>query len=751
MRALFFLGLLVSAPAFAIVGGHPPAEDDQRFDAVGAWSRAAWLGLGESPSSDHNWYGGATLIRANLVVTAKHLIDNEAVASGVYAVRFRRRIDGGLGSREQGVFSYHHALVDRVVFGPGDRALAYLVEPVTHIQPIAVMQIGFRGLDGADHIHAGWGQEGPGAAEGPRNQLLLCDENQLTRVSLNSVTYPSLTGADTPPCAVNRWDSGGAVLVEEQGRLWLLASHHTYSSGPTMAAWLDFEASRQSLHTPFGEADLAIEEMSLSESQVFRGERLMLNVQVSNPAGRRRGMQAPELIAELSSSSLPDGSQIVGRVSLDTNWNARQRRQLEMPLNFPENLPISLYQLTLRLQVNGADALERNNLLGETLPITVKARRPPLSELRTAMIVRPDSEGRADVVHLIHAERRNGIQVLWLFARSADGTQSFSQVLHSPSNERLVLETPWGEFGYDPQDELQTTVIPAGFLGRFVTTPAGSYSSFSGLYHGDTEIREPILVALTSAGQMIGGIAKGDGSALLINHAFMDSLLSVEGGGQSEAGLTGMDVEWLAMRDYPRLDLQRAEGGRFRLHREEEPLGAYEPCRNDWSCLAGRSEPRSACYIADDQPLGLCTASPCNNDEQICDEGSSCFAPLNRCAPRCESDEICPSAMTCTFMGICVDCSAFPEACQAPDAGPAPDTGASPDAAWSDAQSVDASAFDAGSSEDAGGATPKPGSGCSCQGGSPSALLWPLMLFLLWRRQSKHSDGWLKLDYHAHR
>ena len=129
--------------------------------ATAALMRSAWsrfgLGIGRG---EHN-IGGAVLVRANLVVTAKHLCENPEVPSGTYAVRFRRRIDGGLGSREQGVFSYHHVLVDRIEHGPGDLALAYLAEPVTHIEPVPVMQMGFLGLDGAPYTSAGWGREGP--------------------------------------------------------------------------------------------------------------------------------------------------------------------------------------------------------------------------------------------------------------------------------------------------------------------------------------------------------------------------------------------------------------------------------------------------------------------------------------------------------------------------------------------------------------------------------------------------------------
>ena len=112
---------------------------------------------------------------------------------------FRRRIDGGLGSREQGPYSYHHVLVSRVVHGPGDLAIAYLAEPVTHIQPVSVMQMGFLGLEGSPYVSAGWGQEGPGQAEGPRNQLLLCDQNRLSGVELSHLTYPGF-GSSLSPC-----------------------------------------------------------------------------------------------------------------------------------------------------------------------------------------------------------------------------------------------------------------------------------------------------------------------------------------------------------------------------------------------------------------------------------------------------------------------------------------------------------------------------------------------------------------------
>ena len=98
MRLVCVFMLLFSSAAQAVVGGVPPAEDDRRFDAVGAWSRASWLGLGNNPIQQHNWFGGAVLLRANLVATVKHISEDVDAPAGTYAVRFRRRIDGGLGT-----------------------------------------------------------------------------------------------------------------------------------------------------------------------------------------------------------------------------------------------------------------------------------------------------------------------------------------------------------------------------------------------------------------------------------------------------------------------------------------------------------------------------------------------------------------------------------------------------------------------------------------------------------------------------
>ncbi|MBM4283332.1 MAG: trypsin-like serine protease, partial [Deltaproteobacteria bacterium] len=77
---LALLGLLGPATtARAIVFGTEPDTDDTRYDAVGAFSFAKWLGqvpADAAPNTqDHNWFCTATLVDANHVMTATHCTD----------------------------------------------------------------------------------------------------------------------------------------------------------------------------------------------------------------------------------------------------------------------------------------------------------------------------------------------------------------------------------------------------------------------------------------------------------------------------------------------------------------------------------------------------------------------------------------------------------------------------------------------------------------------------------------------------
>jgi len=107
------------------------------------------------------------------------------------------------------------------------------------------------------------------------------------------------------------------------------------------------------------------------------------------------------------------------------------------------------------------------------------------------------------------------------------------------------------------------------------------------------------------------------------------------------------------------------------------------------------------------------------------------------CAPTCTASDECPSGMTCTHEGVCVDCLVNPSLCVVPDAGPPADVGLDLDAMTLDrtteltdagASVVDASAVDSGTVE------PSQGGGCSCSG-SGWVGLWYVLPFTLLRRR----------------
>lgn len=246
--------VLAMSPAvsWAMVNAEEPAEDDRRFDAVGAFSRAHWLGLfpHHENARDHTWVGAATLIAPDRVITAKHLFPgNRTPDRGAIAIRFRRHVDGTLGSRQAGPQSYHHVRVVRwLVHEQADLAIGILEEPVTHIEPIRVW------LDpqpylGREAWLAGWGSQSHWQGNaGPRNALRV-GKNRVQRVpnhpfiriidyttenreqSRNEETgevvrKPYITSEATVP---NMHDSGGAILLEdEQGNLHLAGVIFTY-------------------------------------------------------------------------------------------------------------------------------------------------------------------------------------------------------------------------------------------------------------------------------------------------------------------------------------------------------------------------------------------------------------------------------------------------------------------------------------------------------------------------------------------
>ena len=260
---LLLTALVTGVPAAAIVNGQPPEEGDQRFDAVGSFSRAYWLGLDpeHKNAKDHNWYGNVTLIAPDVVLLAKHLIKHQNEPPiGEYGVRFRRNTEGGIGTKKDPAESYHNIKIVRFVTAPrADLAFGILEKPVEHIDPMP-LDLDDEALDQAKIILAGRGSEhrfrGVG---GPRNQLLLGESVALRPPGSPGIRFPAgevevrdwrenkETGEmDRKPYVtsdyplVNLYDSGSAILqLDDEDQPRLIGVVTTYGGGMSLAAFDD--------------------------------------------------------------------------------------------------------------------------------------------------------------------------------------------------------------------------------------------------------------------------------------------------------------------------------------------------------------------------------------------------------------------------------------------------------------------------------------------------------------------------------
>lgn len=269
---LTLAGLTTSLPALAIVNGHAPEPTDLRFDAIGAFSKAEWMGLASGASAnpqEHNWWCNATLIAPDVVITAAHCVampwtpgvHSPASPDKQFVVRFRRHLSGSLGDKAAGPQSYHQVRIAELHVADQDVAIGYLEEPVTHIEPLSVLLEGTVGLEpGSSILHAGWGKEGPAFDEGPRNQLLLAGgrvSNQSTTESL--LYFFSAWSSMGTGAGVNMFDSGSPVLAEnpESGELRILGTVSSTGSGPNLRSVVStFGDVLES--TPFSSPELAV-------------------------------------------------------------------------------------------------------------------------------------------------------------------------------------------------------------------------------------------------------------------------------------------------------------------------------------------------------------------------------------------------------------------------------------------------------------------------------------------------------------
>ncbi len=259
--------LFAPRTARAISNGVAPKASDTRYDAVAAFSFAHWLGLdpqtgavdatcgGKAGCQQNNWFCNATLLSPTVIVTAKHCVTLATPS----AVRFRRHLNGTLGTLEAGPSSYHHVLVKEWHAVPGnlDMYFATLAKPVTHIVPIGPLVLGVDALGiGTPVQHAGWGKQGPLFNEGPLTELRLC----ATSLTATPKTYwtTKTPGAEPPGCAVNTHDSGSPLLLEGPGGALRTLGVTTSVGAGNSFVGLPGPPTLPLTHSPFDGQDLAL-------------------------------------------------------------------------------------------------------------------------------------------------------------------------------------------------------------------------------------------------------------------------------------------------------------------------------------------------------------------------------------------------------------------------------------------------------------------------------------------------------------
>jgi hypothetical protein len=174
-------------------------------------------------SQTDNWYGGAELIGPQVIVTAKHNLNNATdasqIAAHLYTVRFRRQLDGTVRylSSDPGtgrIFPFSVKVRKWVALPSYDIAIGLLEEPMTHIAPLSAEMT--LPAVGRNIVLAGWGSYSQTLGSGsPRDGLRDSGSSPYKIVSSRGTTYVNWSQSFTKPMtsyAVNMHDSGGAVL-----------------------------------------------------------------------------------------------------------------------------------------------------------------------------------------------------------------------------------------------------------------------------------------------------------------------------------------------------------------------------------------------------------------------------------------------------------------------------------------------------------------------------------------------------------
>jgi hypothetical protein len=386
---------LVAQSAVAVTNGERPKSTDTRFDAVGALALDKYFGQaadGENVSQ-HNWWCTVTLISENVILTAKHCIDNP---DKNWMVRFRRQVDGSLGTIEEGADSFFHASVDTWEFTEqlSDVAIGYLSDSVTHIDPIPTITRGQIGAIEMPVIQAGWGKEGPNHNEGPRRELLLC-HNFARSASVAAITTlrPDVNG-----CGINMHDSGGPILfTSPTGELRVASVVRGVTGSQSLRALDGVEGTVK--HNPFNGVDFNIEpSVSQDSEKVKPGD----TIRVALRGGDYGSAKTPKAKVEVM---VVNGT----LVEFATDFNLAKEsynNHVEYDVVIPENTPPNTYDLYAAIDPfdNTDEISEDNNETRRMRWLTVTPVEHTAQQISYASV----AENGTSIGHFTWAVEKNG-------------------------------------------------------------------------------------------------------------------------------------------------------------------------------------------------------------------------------------------------------------------------------------------------------------------------------------------------------
>lgn len=260
------------------------------------------MGQDASATAQHDWHCSTTLVTEELVIGAKQCIDTD-LPIDLYTLRFRRRMDEGLGTLDEGAASFFHIRLSEMVYSQDDFFVAKTEYPVPHITPIPVLKWDFA-------LERRWifgkrvgGREWPALDQGEQTQLKLC-RNRLSATDDELFWMTTFDDVGGHTCGLNTKDVGGRAIYEEGNtdRLFIVEIATDTRSGVNLHRFSDDETFPLS-HKGWSLADAAVKHPTLNSLQILPGERLEATIYVVN-AGAPSLPADTRLIAHLMGNTV---------------------------------------------------------------------------------------------------------------------------------------------------------------------------------------------------------------------------------------------------------------------------------------------------------------------------------------------------------------------------------------------------------------------------------------------------------------